>query len=612
MTQKNSGMVTTSTVVRAQRSSARIAVIITAVMSVLALILTLAGLTVGIAAPVQAAETTLTASTEGVGNTQLAITSSRKPVNGTVCVANATAVPIADGTTVVQPGLPIDVEGRFIVKQLEPATAYVISIVVANAAGKICADGLADGDTGSLVATTDAWKLIADEEADENVRVERDDILNTKLRVYVKGNAVPDVQKGDRVVFAATDTGARVVENVGTVSEGGQDFSFGVSALVPSTQYTIDFDIYGTEDDENAYRYIGATGTTDQWGVLGDVVIAADPLTNTWLEVSFDAPIEGRPFDELPVKGSWTAEELTGQFETSLSQESGDPVRVIFRIEGLQPETTYDVIFDFVANDGVGYRGSGTGETAEFETLPLVTAQATGESTATITVTTATATGIDADQPISVTAEGSAISIQSKRSTEVVANTVTELLLAGLTPGTTYRFGVSVVSADNVGYRGVAGPITTSTPVLGPGPAPAPAPSPASAVAPAPTPTLTPIPTPIDPIQSAVNLVLGSTPSQVQQFSAAQLAELPPEAFAAMTSAQVRALNPRQVTALRAAQIRAIPPSSLRAMKPRTLARFSTAQIRSLTERQAKRLRSVQIRALSPAQQRNVTAKRSR
>ncbi len=155
----------------------------------------------------------------------------------------------------------------------------------------------------------------------------------------------------------------------------------------------------------------------------------------------------------------------------------------------------------------------------------------------------------------------------------------------------------------------------------GAAPAPAPAPSGGGGSSTPSTPAVTTpaITTPAAPVTPAVpapvaqtpaQIVQGLTPTQVQGLSATQLAALPPAAFAAMSRAQVKALNPAQVSGFTSAQIRAIPDESLRAMKPVTLKKFSVTQIRALTKAQASELRAKQIKKLGPVKRKIVNNKR--
>jgi hypothetical protein len=142
---------------------------------------------------------------------------------------------------------------------------------------------------------------------------------------------------------------------------------------------------------------------------------------------------------------------------------------------------------------------------------------------------------------------------------------------------------------------------------------PAPAPEPTPAPTPTPTPLPNPDPFPVKPTEpDPVDFVRGLSPTQVQQLSGAELAQVPPQAFAVMSPAQVRALRPNQITPqIGRAQLRALPPRALRAMQPRTLNALKPWQVRALTPRQARELRPKQIAKLGPVKRRIIANKRN-
>ena len=146
---------------------------------------------------------------------------------------------------------------------------------------------------------------------------------------------------------------------------------------------------------------------------------------------------------------------------------------------------------------------------------------------------------------------------------------------------------------------------------------PAPGPVPTPPTTPPTTSPITPLPNP-DPFPTKptqpnpVEVVLGLSPTQVQQLSATELAELPPQAFAVMTRAQVRALLPNQITPqISRASIRAMSPEAVRGFQPRTLNAFAPWQIRELTRQQATQLRPTQIAGLGPVKRRIIAGKRN-
>jgi subtilisin family serine protease len=142
-------------------------------------------------------------------------------------------------------------------------------------------------------------------------------------------------------------------------------------------------------------------------------------------------------------------------------------------------------------------------------------------------------------------------------------------------------------------------------------PAPEPVPTPPTTSPTTPLPN--PDPFPVTPTQSnPVDVVLGLSPTQMQQLSATELAQLPPQAFAVMTRAQVRALRPNQITPqISRASIRAMSPEAVRAFQPRTLTAFTPWQIREFTRQQAAQLRPTQIASLGPVKRRIIAGKRT-
>jgi hypothetical protein len=142
---------------------------------------------------------------------------------------------------------------------------------------------------------------------------------------------------------------------------------------------------------------------------------------------------------------------------------------------------------------------------------------------------------------------------------------------------------------------------------------PAPEPVPTTPTTTPTTPLPNPDPFPITPTQSnPVDVVLGLSPTQMQQLSATELAQLPPQAFAVMTRAQVRALRPNQITPqIRRASIRAMSPEAVRAFQPQTLNAFTPRQIRDLTRQQAAQLRPMQIARLGPVKTQIIRSKRN-
>ena len=142
-----------------------------------------------------------------------------------------------------------------------------------------------------------------------------------------------------------------------------------------------------------------------------------------------------------------------------------------------------------------------------------------------------------------------------------------------------------------------------------PAPGPVPTPPTTSPITPLPNPD----PFPTKPTQpNPVEIVLGLSPTQIQQLSATELAQLPPQAFAVMTRAQVRALLPNQITSqISRASIRAMSPEAVRGFQPRTLNAFAPWQIREFTRQQAAQLRLKQIAGLGPVKKRIIAGKRT-
>jgi hypothetical protein len=117
-------------------------------------------------------------------------------------------------------------------------------------------------------------------------------------------------------------------------------------------------------------------------------------------------------------------------------------------------------------------------------------------------------------------------------------------------------------------------------------------------------------PIPVTVVPKPEEALLGLSPSLVRNLSRAQLASLPPKAFAVLTASQVRSFLPAQVVGLTSKQIRAIPPKSLRAMQPITLNSFRLKQISAITRAQALELRSTQMNELSMGKKMAIEKKR--
>ena len=168
--------------------------------------------------------------------------------------------------------------------------------------------------------------------------------------------------------------------------------------------------------------------------------------------------------------------------------------------------------------------------------------------------------------------------------------------------------GSVIVTVRNISGRSNRLTFTYDDPAPpAPGPVPTPPTTPPTTLLP------NPDPFPAKPTQlNQVDVVLGLSPTQMQQLSATELAQLPPQAFAVMTSAQVRALRPNQITPqIRRASIRAMSPEAVRAFQPQTLNAFTPRQIRDLTRRQAAQLRPMQIARLGPVKTQIIASKRT-
>ena len=168
--------------------------------------------------------------------------------------------------------------------------------------------------------------------------------------------------------------------------------------------------------------------------------------------------------------------------------------------------------------------------------------------------------------------------------------------------------GSVIVTVRNISGRSNRLTFTYGDPAPpAPGPVPTPPTTPPTTLLP------NPDPFPAKPTQlNQVDVVLGLSPTQMQQLSATELAQLPPQAFAVMTSAQVRALRPNQITPqISRASIRAMSPEAVRAFQPRTLNAFAPWQIRELTRQQAAQLRPTQIAGLGPVKKQTIAGKRN-
>jgi hypothetical protein len=237
------------------------------------------------------------------------------------------------------------------------------------------------------------------------------------------------------------------------------------------------------------------------------------------------------------------------------------------------------------------------------------------EPVITPSVGTVSATANTAITPVTFTAAGFG--------TEIITYTVAPTLPTGLSlnAGTGEVLGTPTVATAAADYvvTATGGGVTTATATINitvKAAAITPVPVPTPATPETPTTPVTPAPSPISPVTPVVpvalspaQFMLGLTPTQVQRFTADELAALPPAAFAVMSPAQVKALNPAQMSGFSAALIQAIPARSLRAMKPATLKKFSVTQIRALTQEQASDLRAKQIKALGPVKRKIVNSK---